>query len=400
VGRRLSVSQLDLVAGRARAAKAFPLLLGEQLISKRLISKRQELRQIKNKLLHNANSWAKGIEYKEAYRGYCLPIFFLPNHRALEIARDVKAQLTGKKHERQEFKQRRRKVCAAQAARDRAELYKIEKEKIQQKRAPIAAEKGALPDFVIIGAKKCGTTFLYDLLIEHPHVESAAQKELHYFDRYFDQGIDWYRRCFPAPKWIDGRTTITGEATPYLPTPSAAERMAKILPQARLIVLLRNPVDRAYSDYQQGVRLGRETRRFEEAIQAEKSEIIGKDEITPREGRIGPTDARCQYLRRGIYVDQLLHWTKFFTKDQILVLKSEDFFEHTPETLKVVLKFLGLSPPSSPKLRTDFRGWLRNKRHKGEYQQGMSSVTRRQLEEYFEPYNRGLYEYLDVDFGW
>ena len=400
MGRRLSVSQLDVVVGRARAAKTFPLLLCEQLISKRVISKSQELRQIKNELLNNANSRAKGTEYKESYGGYCLPIFFRPNHKALEIARDVKAHLTGKKHERQEFKQRRSKVCAAQAARDRAELYKIEKEKIQQKRAPIAAQKGTLPDFVIIGAKKCGTTFLYDLLVEHPHVESAAQKELHYFDRYFDQGIDWYSRCFPAPQWVDGRRTITGEATPYLPTPSAAERMAKILPQARLIVLLRNPVDRAYSDYQQAVRLGRETRRFEEAIQAEKREIIGKDEILQREGRIGPTDARYQYLRRGIYVDQLLHWTQFFTKDQILVLKSEDFFERTPETLKVVLKFLGLSPTSSPKPRTDFRGWLRNKRHKGEYQQGMSSVTRRQLEEYFEPYNSKLYEYLDVDFGW
>jgi hypothetical protein len=400
VGRQLSVSQLDVVVGRARAAKAFPLLLGEQLLSKRLISIRQELRQIKNELLHNADSQAKGIEYKELYGGYCLPIFFRPNHKALEIARDVKAHLTGKKHERQEFKQRRSKVCAAQTARDRAALHKIKKEKIQQKRAPIAAEKGTLPDFVIIGAKKCGTTFLHDLLVEHPHVESAAQKELHYFDRFFDLGIDWYSRCFSAPKCIDGRTTITGEATAYLPTPSAAERMAKTLPQARLIVLLRNPVDRAYSDYQQGVRLGRETRRFEEAIQAEKREIIGKDEIPQREGRIGPTDARYQYLRRGIYVDQLLHWTKFFSKDQILVLKSEDFFERTPETLKVVLKFLGLSPTSSPKLRTDFRGWLRNKRHKGEYQQGMSSVTRRRLEEYFEPYNSKLYEYLDVDFGW
>ena len=326
------------------------------------------------------------------------------DHKALEIARDVKAHLAGKKHERREFKQRRSKerskVCAAQAARDRAVLDKIRKEKIQQKRALIAAEKGTLPDFLIIGAKKCGTTFLYDLLIEHPHVESAAQKELHYFDRFFDMGIDWYSSCFPTPKWIDGRKTITGEATPYLPTPSAAERMAKILPQARLIMLLRNPVDRAYSDYKQGVRLGWETRSFEEAIQAEKREIIGKDEIPQREGRIGPTDVRYQYLRRGIYVDQLLHWTKFFTKDQILVLKSEGFFERTPETLKVVLKFLGLSPTSSPKPRTDFRGWLRNKRHKGEYQQGMSSVTRRRLEEYFEPYNSKLCEYLDVDFGW
>ena len=160
MGRQLSVSQLDVVVGRARAAKAFPLLLREQLISKTLISKRQELRQIKHELLHNANSRAKGTEYRESYGGYCLPIFFRPNHKALEIARDVKAHLAGKKHERREFKQRRSKVCAAQAARDRAALHKMKKEKIQQKRAPIAVEKGTLPDFVIIGAKKCGTSTL------------------------------------------------------------------------------------------------------------------------------------------------------------------------------------------------------------------------------------------------
>ena len=392
MGRRLSVSQLDLVAGRARAAKAFPLLLGEQLISKRLISKRQELRQIKNKLLHNANSWAKGIEYKEAYRGYCLPIFFRPNHRALEIARDVKAQLTGKKHERQEFKQRRRKVCAAQAARDRAELYKIEKEKIQQKRAPIAAEKGALPHFVIIGAKKCGTTFLYDLLIEHPHVESAAQKELHYFDRYFDQGIDWYRRCFPAPKWIDGRTTITGEATPYLPTSSAAERMAKILPQARLIVLLRNPVDRAYSHYHHQIRKGRETLGFEEAIEAEQARLRGEtDKMLEDEHSTNPSQKRFLYLSRGVYVDQLLRWSEFYDKEQMLVLKSEDFFQRTPEALKLVLNFLHLP---------DWKPRTLEIRNKGHYEQEMNPATRRRLEEYFEPHNRRLYEYLGVDFGW
>ena len=191
-----------------------------------------------------------------------MPNFFRPENKALEIARDVKALLTGKKRERQEFKQRqserRSKVRAAKSARDLAELHKNRKEKIQQKRAAIVAEKGTLPDFVIIGAKKCGTTFLYNLLSEHPHIESAAQKELHYFDRFFDQGIEWYRRCFPPPKWIDGRRAITGEATPYLSKPSAAERMAKVLPQARLLVLLRNPVDRAYSDYQQGVSLGGE----------------------------------------------------------------------------------------------------------------------------------------------
>jgi hypothetical protein len=107
---------------------------------------------------------------------------------------------------------------------------------------------GALPDFVIIGAQKCGTSSLYHLLTRHPHVERAATKELHFFDLLFDEGIEWYRQCFPPPKLKDGRRTIHGEATPgYLFHPLVPERMAEAVPQARLIALLRNPANRAYS---------------------------------------------------------------------------------------------------------------------------------------------------------
>jgi len=128
---------------------------------------------------------------------------------------------------------------------------------------------GALPDFVVIRAKKGGTTSLYHLLVGHPYVEPAAKKELHYFDILFEgEDIEWYRHCFPTPKWKDGRRTITGEATPYLAHPLVPERMAQVIPQARMIALLRNPVDRAYSDYQQVVRKGREARTFDEAVEA------------------------------------------------------------------------------------------------------------------------------------
>jgi len=240
---------------------------------------------------------------------------------------------------------------------------------------------GTLPDFVIIGGKKCGTTFLYDyLLTEHPYVEYAATKELNYFDVLFDdEEIEWYRRCFPKPKCKDGRKTITGEATPdYLHNPAVPKRMAEVVPQARLIVLLRNPVDRAYSDYQHEVRFEGEGRTFEEAVGFDGASL----------------DARCEYLSKGLYVDQLLRWSNFFAKEQMLVLKSEDFFERTPETLKLVLKFLDLpdwepGPTGNPR-----------RRNKGGYVQGMAPVTRQRLEDFFEPHNRRLYEYLGVDFGW
>ena len=171
----------------------------------------------------------------------------------------------------------------------------------------------------------------------------------------------------------NGQRSITGEATPYyLFDPPVAKRMAEIVPQARLIALLRNPVDRAFSHYQMQVKRGTEPRTFEEAIEQQHS----------------------SYMSRGIYVDQLLRWFEVFSKEQMLVLKSEDFFKRPVETLKVVLTFLDL-PDWQPDASE-----LQQRRHSGTYKQTMDPSTRRQLEAYFEPYNQRLYECLDVDFGW
>jgi hypothetical protein len=237
-------------------------------------------------------------------------------------------------------------------------------------------EVGSLPDFIIIGAQKGGTTTFYGLLTRHPNVEPAAIRELHFFDRSdrFDKGVEWYRRCFPPPRWNNGRRSITGEKTPfYLFHPHVPERMAEVIPQARLIALLRNPVDRAYSQYHHDIRRAQasgttEPRTFEEAIEQHDS----------------------SYLPRGIYVDQLLRWSEYFGKEQMLILKSEDFFEHTTQTMTLVQDFLDL-----PHQQLD----LPPRKTGGRYEQ-MDPATRGRLEAYFEPHNQRLYEYLGVDFGW
>lgn len=238
---------------------------------------------------------------------------------------------------------------------------------------------GALPDFAIIGAPKCGTTFLYHLLAEHPLVRPAAFKELHYFDLLHDKGEQWYRRCFPSPRHKDGQKTITGEATPgYLDHPDAPERMAAVAPQVRLIALLRNPVDRAYSGYHFfRSRQGRVTNEFDKHARAALEDPL-----------------RSRMLSRGIYVDQLAAWSKVFAREQMLVLKSEEFFEDPRRTLDVVLNFLDL-PAWEPEASE-----LGQKRNKGPYEGGMEGETRRRLEEYYEPHNQRLYDYLGKDFGW
>jgi hypothetical protein len=265
---------------------------------------------------------------------------------------------------------------------------------------------GALPDFLIIGTMKGGTTFLYHLLTQHPLIEPAASKEIHFFDALYEEGEGWYRECFPTPRHKEGRTTITGEATPYMAHRHSAERAGEMVPQARLVALLRNPVDRAYSHYQQMVRRGAEKRTFEEAVGAEMSASRppgadptedGNDRPGPRPG---PDRPRSSYLSRGVYVDQLERWAEHFDDEQMLVLKSEDFFGDPVRTLGVVLGFLGLPEwepdPSEPRGKNSDE----RKKFKGKYKQGMGPETRRRLEEYFGPHNRRLYEYLGRDFGW
>src|SRR5215208_8528317 len=118
-----------------------------------------------------------------------------------------------------------------------------------------------LPDFLILGAQKAGTTALYAYLRWHPQITGPSFKEVSFFDRHYARGERWYRAHLPMR-----RSSIVGEASPsYLFHPLAPERVAQMLPNARLVALLRNPVDRAFSHYQHEVALGREPLSFEAA---------------------------------------------------------------------------------------------------------------------------------------
>jgi len=254
-------------------------------------------------------------------------------------------------------------------------------------------QAGRLPDFLIIGAQKGGTTFLYNLLRGHPYFKAAVQKEVHFFDTpKFSLGVDWYRAHFPPQQRNDSRV-ITGEASPYYPFyPHAARRVAETITQAKLIALLRNPVDRAYSDYQDTLRQGHEVMGFNEALNLEEERLRGeKEKILLDEDYRSINYRRYSYLSRGIYVDQLKEWHKHFDPEQLLILKSEDLFDRTLEMFNLVARFLGL-----PERDVE----VSKERNTGRYSEPMASGTRRWLQDYYEPYNKKLYEYLGVDFGW
>jgi hypothetical protein len=257
-----------------------------------------------------------------------------------------------------------------------------------------------LPDFVIIGGQKCGTTSLYNYLIEHPNVLPARNKETRFFQtQRYERGELWYRASFPTEarkrraEKEGGQKLITGESTPeYLFFPQVPGRVRKMVPHARLIVLLRNPVDRAYSHYQHKVRNGRETLSFEEAIEREEERLAGEvDQVLADPRYYSYNLDHYSYLRRGIYVDQLRAWRRFFPKEHLLILRSEDLYEDAPAVVGHTLTFLGL-----PALDTE-----RYARHNvGGYAGRMDPAMRERLVKYFRPYNRKLYEYLDRDFSW
>jgi hypothetical protein len=246
-----------------------------------------------------------------------------------------------------------------------------------------------LPDFIIIGTQKGGTTSLYAALVGHPGVVPALRKELHYFD-HARRSLLPYRANFPLN--TEGRP-LSGEATPYyLFHPLAPGRVRAAVPGAKLIVLLRDPAERAYSQYTHEAKLGFEKLPFEEALAAEEGRLAGEEERIRRDPAYKSyAHQHHSYLARGVYVDQLLAWRRLFPAEQVLVLSSEALFEDPTATLDKVLRFLGLRGSGALAFP---------ERNKGSYAAPLSPERRERLRGYYRPHNERLYEYLGRDFGW
>ncbi len=255
-----------------------------------------------------------------------------------------------------------------------------------------------LPDFIIIGAARCGTTSFYTWLSKHPDIVSAFKKEIYFFDRTYRRGLIWYRSFFPTHSQMrsanqDAQTKlITGEATPdYIFHPHAPKRIFEHIPQAKLIVVLRNPVDRAYSNFVLHRRRAIETLSFEQAIACEEQRLAGElERMLDDEHYYSFNRQNYSYLARGVYAEQLERWYKYFSQDQILILSSEDLNRNLATNNSELMEFLGLP---------DWEAAARYKQHSIPHSD-MSQKTRDQLVEYFRPHNNRLYELLGRDFGW
>jgi Sulfotransferase domain len=253
--------------------------------------------------------------------------------------------------------------------------------------------KTKLPDFLIIGAQKAGTTSLALYLAAHPCIIPASCKELHFLDRHYEKGVQWYRSQFTIGRkarlkaCFGGGRLLSGDATPYyLRDPRAPMRAHQFLSSARIIIMLRDPVDRAYSQYHHEIRLGKEWLSFEDAIAAENSRIAGEEERLIRDPRyIGENYHHFTYLKRGLYAEQIRAWLEYYPVDQVLIVSSEQMFENPSAEYQRVLKFLRLPVWELSSYPVGYPGKY----------PAMNVAVREHLREHFAPHNRHLRDYLN-----
>jgi hypothetical protein len=252
----------------------------------------------------------------------------------------------------------------------------------------VTARWRPLPDFLVIGAQKAGTTALYAYLRWHPAVTGPSWKEVSFFDRHWWRGERWYRGQFP----LRSAGRLVGEASPsYLFHPLAPERVRSLLPDARLIALLRDPVERAYSQYQHEVALGREPLSFDDALEAEEERTRGEVERLVADPRAFSRDWWDHtYAARGLYAEQLERWLAVFPRSQLLVVATDELGEKPAETYAAVLSFLGVEPHTLDDYPRVFdRSYA-----------PMRPETRAALAERFAEPNRRLERLLGREFAW
>lgn len=214
----------------------------------------------------------------------------------------------------------------------------------------------AEPDFLLIGAQKAGTSSLYAWLTQHRDVLAAREKELHYFDRRIaTEPIETYWADFPLRDTMESRrlerrrAVVTGEATPvYLFHPAVPSSVHRHLAGIKLIVILRDPVDRAISHYWMEFNRGNETLRLEDALAAETERTRPDFERIEQGERPGRFFWTATYTARGDYAEQLERWFRFFPRSQMLILTFEDLVADPESTYRRTQTFLGVDPDAAP----------------------------------------------------
>ncbi len=250
-----------------------------------------------------------------------------------------------------------------------------------------------LPSFLIVGAQRCGTTSMYRALSQHSSVIKAVHhKGVHYFDINYGRGLGWYRAHFPRVaqarrvERATGHPPLTFESSPYyMFHPLAAERFARDLPGVKLVVLLRDPVERAYSAHAHELSRGYESEPFERALELEAERIAGERErVLADPGYRSHSLQHHAYVARGEYAPQLEALEGIVGADRLHVVDSGDFFTAPEQVYDRVLEFLGLPKAAHPRFQ----------RHNAEPRPPYPSALQTRLAEHFQPFDEQLVRWL------
>jgi O-antigen/teichoic acid export membrane protein len=255
-----------------------------------------------------------------------------------------------------------------------------------------------LPEFLVIGTKRGGTTSLAAYLHDHPDVapmfpRRAVPKGVRFFDDHFEKGPRWYRSHFASRRARRGSPPkIAGEATAhYLFDPRAAARAAELVPEARILVLLRDPVERAFSHHRERTRQGVETLSFEDALRAEDERLDGElERMMADPGYVSFNREHFSYRSQGRYVEYLPAWIERFGRERLMVIVSEDFYEDPAREYHRALAFLQLRPHDP----------VYEAHNSQPVTRGMDPHTREKLDAFFASHTRELERFLGMELPW
>jgi hypothetical protein len=265
------------------------------------------------------------------------------------------------------------------------------------------ASRRGLPDFLVIGTKRGGTTSLYNYLLAHPGVlglypQLRGRKSTDYFSRNLHLGEQWYRSHFHTDACVErvthrlGYRPLCGEASPYyLWDPRIARRVAALTPDVQAIALLRDPVERAWSHYQERRQNGTEPLAFEDALDAEEDRTAGElERMVEDPSYHGDAFDWYAYRARGVYLPQLQNWTEWLPREQLLVIRSEDMYADVQGVVDTVCDFLQLPRTRLPTPRT----------FNASGRAPMPAAARARLTSFYRPHNRRLETYLGRSLDW
>ena len=254
----------------------------------------------------------------------------------------------------------------------------------------------AQPDFLVIGAKRAGSTTLFRGLVDSggiaPMVPARERRKgVYFFDVHHANGGRWYLGHMPLRANLAGRSL--GEASPYyLSHPLAAARAAALIPNAKIVAVLRDPIERAHSHYRERCKQGVEyLPTFDDAIEAESERLEGEvDAMLADPTYVSWNHLNFGYLAQSRYASSMRRWFDAFDRDQILVLRAEDLYRDPARVVNEVRSFIGLE--TTPPMDVAHHNKLEPGR--------MSEATVAYLKSRLVPEVRQLQELVGRDMGW